>query len=69
MAIILEIIGFFMLINGLVLSVLSNFNVGVLFTVLLGVFFLLWGIYYKKINEITKRGFLKVVKIFCHLEK
>lgn len=60
---ILAIIGGIFFINGLFLCVLSNLNLGVILTVLLGAFFLLWGIFYSKLNELTHKGILKVIKI------
>lgn len=60
---ILLIVGAAVFINGAFMSLVSNFNLGVILTVLAGAFFLLWGVFYKKINEFTKRGWAKWVKI------
>ena len=38
-------------------------DLGVVLTVLLGLFFLAWGIFYKKIDYVTRKGAWKVVKI------
>ncbi len=54
--------GGFLFINGCFMSLVSNFNLGVILTVVTGLFFLLWGIFYKKINDIAKKGWLKWVK-------
>ncbi len=56
------LLGLFLFCNGLVMSLISNFNLGVILTVAAGVFFLLWGIFYKIINEKTKKGWLKWAK-------
>lgn len=48
--------------NGVLMSVVSNFNVGVILTLLAGLFFLGWGIFYEKIKAATKKGFLRAVK-------
>ncbi|MBQ8001952.1 MAG: YdcF family protein [Clostridia bacterium] len=57
------IAGFFLFANGGVMSLVSNFNLGVILTGAAGAFFLLWGIFYKKINKKTAQGALKWVKI------
>lgn len=54
--------GLFLFANGAVMSLVSNFNLGVILTVAAGLVFLLWGILYKKINEVTKNGALKWIK-------
>lgn len=62
MNIILLFAGIAILFNGVMLSMLSNFNLGVLATVFAGIFFTAWGIFYRKINDMTKRGFPLAVK-------
>lgn len=62
MRFILLLMGFALFINGLFMSIVSNFNLGVILTILAGGFLLAWGIFYKKINEITKTGWAKWVK-------
>ncbi len=62
MRFVLIVIGLLLSANGAVMSLVSNFNLGVILTCLAGVFFLLWGVFYKKINEITGKGWLRAVK-------
>lgn len=59
---VLIISGCALFINGAFMSVVSNFNLGVILTLFAGAFFLAWGVFYKKIKEITKKGALKWVK-------
>lgn len=59
---ILLLAGLFLFGDGFVMSLVSNFNLGVILTICAGAFFLLWGIFYKKINEKTKHGSLKWAK-------
>lgn len=58
----LLIMGLFLSLNGAFMSLVSNFNLGVILTLFVGLFFLLWGVFYEKINKITEKGFLKWVK-------
>ena len=60
--IILTIVGLAILILGVFLCIFSNFNLGTILTLLLGAFFLLWGVFNRKIKELTKTGILKYVK-------
>ncbi len=62
MAIVLLCIGAALFVNGAFMCVMANLNLGVVLTVLLGIFFLAWGILYKKINLWTKTGVFKAVK-------
>jgi len=55
------IIGSLLTLDGLVMGVVSNFNVGILLTLFSGLFFLAWGIIYKKIRA-SKSVLLKVIK-------
>lgn len=48
--------------NGALMSLVSNFNLGVVLTNLSGIFFIFWGAFYNKIQEKTKSGVLKWVK-------
>lgn len=61
--IVLIILGIALIVNASVLFVIANFNAGVILTFLLGLFFLLYGIFFRKINDWTKRGFGKFLKI------
>ena len=58
----LIIIGVILFINGAFMAVVSNFNLGVILTVAFGLLLLLWGLFYKKINKVSKTGALKVIK-------
>ncbi|MBQ8541561.1 MAG: YdcF family protein [Clostridia bacterium] len=60
--IILLLAGLFLFLNGAVMSLISNFNLGVILTVAAGLGFLLWGVFYRRINEKTKNGWLKWAK-------
>ena len=62
MSVVLLITGGVLFLNGLVLSIWSNLNFGVIMTAGVGLFLLLWGIFYKTVKKITKRGILKAVK-------
>lgn len=59
---ILTAVGAAVFLNGIFLCVSSNMNVGVILTVLLGLFFLAWGIFYKKIFCVTRKGVFKFIK-------
>lgn len=65
----LMILGIALIINAVVLFLIANFNAGVILTFLLGLFFLLYGAFFRKINLWTKRGIGKILKIavFCGL--
>lgn len=62
MQIILKILGAVWTVYGVIICALSNLNLGVILTLFWGVFFLLWGIFYHKINESCTRS--KVLKFF-----
>ena len=62
MNIILIIIGAALLINGAVVAVFANFNIGCLLTAALGVFFAVLGIWRDKIRALTRRGAPRVIK-------
>lgn len=62
MNIILIIIGAALLINGAVVAVFANFNIGCLLTAALGLFFAAMGIWRDKIRSLTKRGAPMVIK-------
>lgn len=48
---------------GACMSVFSNFNLGVMLTLLLGIFLLCCGIFYATIKKITQKGAFKRIKI------
>ena len=58
----LLIVGIVFSAYGFILCVLSNFNLGVMLTFLLGLGIFVWGIYYNKIKEITSKGVMKGIK-------
>lgn len=58
MNIIIFIIGLGILINGVWLSMMSNFNLGIAATVLAGLFFAAWGAFYDKIMHASRKGIL-----------
>ncbi len=60
---ILSILGVALFFNGAILCIVSNINTGIILTVLLGFVFWLWGVFYERINKVTKRGILRAVKI------
>ncbi len=60
---ILLILGGALTIDGAVMAAVSNFNAGVILTVIAGAFFLLWGIFFEKVRERTRRGAGKAIKI------
>ncbi len=45
------------------MAVVSNFNLGVVLTVAAGAFFMLWGAFWHKIQQKTKAGYLKWIKL------
>ncbi len=65
MAVLFTLTGIIFLFYGICLCVLSNMNLGVAAIVLMGAVFLLCGIFYEKIKELTQRGILKYLKIFA----
>ena len=58
------IAGVLLLINSLQLCTMLNLTSGTALTFLAGVFFMIWGIFYHKIAELTSCGILKYLKIF-----
>ncbi len=70
MSFILCLIGTVFTIYGLILCAKSNFNLGVIAVVGLGLFILLWGVFYDKIKKITSKGVMRCIKyiviiLFC----
>lgn len=63
MAVVLSVAGTLLLLNGIYLCIFSNMDLGVVLTVLLGLVFLAWGIFYKKIAYVTRKGLWRVFKI------
>lgn len=59
---VLSALGAAVFLNGIILCVLSNLNLGVILTVLLGLALLAGGIFYKKIIYFTKKGVWKAFK-------
>lgn len=60
--IIFLLVGLFLFVNGSFMAVVSNFNLGVIVTVLAGLFFLLWGVFYKTVKKATEEGCLRVIR-------
>ena len=65
MSTILTIIGIIMSINGLFLLIFSNLNIGVIMTAALGIFFLVWGVFYNKINDTFPIFKISVIILSC----
>ena len=61
---IITVVGTLFTIYGMILCVMSNLNLGVILTVIVGGAVLLLGIFYNKIQRLTSGGFLKFGKIF-----
>lgn len=49
------------------MSLVSNFNLGVILTIMAGVFFLLWGVLYKRINGIKSKKFVFIKRVVIAL--
>lgn len=62
MRFILLLIGLCLFGNGAFMSLVSNFNLGVILTVCAGLFFLVWGTFYKTIGRLTRKGIPKILK-------
>ena len=63
MAIILMVAGIVIFLNGAFMCVLANMTFGIVLTVLLGLFLICWGVFYKKIAALTQKGVGKAIKI------
>ncbi len=59
---ILLILGTLIFLNGTLLYMISNFNLGVILTIFLGSFLILCGIFEAKIRKITQKGIGKYIK-------
>ena len=55
-------VGAYLMGNSLVLSFIMNFNTGIVLCFLLGTAMFFYGIYFDKINELTKKSFLLWLK-------
>ena len=55
-------LGALLTLNGIFMSLVSNFNLGLILTLGAGLFFLMCGIFMPKINELTQKGVLKYIK-------
>lgn len=62
MNILLILIGTVIFINGVVVTLFANFNIGSLLTLALGLFLSALGIWRNKISAVTKSGVLRVIK-------
>ncbi len=63
MSIILTILGIVLTAYGLILCIMSNLNLGVALTFLLGTGILAWGIFYRKLKQYSDNILLKNIKI------
>ncbi len=63
MAIILIMAGIVIFLNGAFMCTLANMTFGIVLTILLGLFLICWGLFYKKIAVLTQKGAGKVIKI------
>ena len=62
MNVLILVIGLAVLMNGLLVFIFSNFNVGILLTLALGIFLTVVGAFHGKVKEITAKGAAKTVK-------
>ena len=60
--ILLFALGGALFLNGAVMSLVSNLNLGVILAVVLGLFLLFWGAFYNKISTLAAHGVLRAVK-------
>ena len=63
-------LGIIFIIWGIVIQILSNFNIGYILTIMLGIFFLIYGKFYIQVKEIVPSPILKLIKsglllVFC----
>ena len=61
---ILFTIGTLVFLNGSFLYMISNFNLGVVLTILLGAFLLACAVFYNRIHKISRKGFFRYLRIF-----
>lgn len=62
MKIILILSGLILTLNGVLMGIYANFNIGILLTAFFGIFLLLWGAFYEKLREMCKTGIMKYLK-------
>lgn len=62
MKIILILSGLILMFIGIFMGIYANFNLGILLTAFLGIFFFFWGAFYEKLKEICKNGVMKYLK-------
>lgn len=60
--ILLFALGGALFLNGVIMALVSNLNLGVILTALLGLFLLAWGALYDKINRLTASGVMRALK-------
>ena len=63
--IILVILGIFGIINAISLIFVTNFNLGFVLMLILGLMFFMYGFKFHEINKLTEKGFLKWLKILA----
>lgn len=56
------ILGIFLICDGLVLSLVISFNIGPIATFMIGCAYLIYGLYYEKIQTLSKKSPLKLIK-------
>ena len=61
--IILIVLGISGIINAISLIFMTNFNLGFVIVLLIGILFLIYGLKFHEINKLTEKGFLKWLKI------
>lgn len=63
-SVLITVIGIIIAIYGFILCIKSNLNLGVVLVVILGILAINIGVFYEKINELTKSGVFKCFKVF-----
>lgn len=64
---IMIIAGIFLILNIVFLAFVSNYNFGWVLTVFMGVFFLVYGIFFQQINDFMSHGFLLGLRYFGYI--
>lgn len=59
--------GLFLTANALILALCTNFHFGIIATVAVGMVLFLYGVFFRKINAFTHRGFLKILRYLVYL--
>lgn len=66
---VLFILGLFFFIDSAFMATVSNFTIGTILTMSVGILFICSGVFYNQIKEITRRGFLRILRwlVICGL--